>query len=103
MRKKSQTILITLLCIACFGAGISAQKSRACGENPQVSALFICISAQKHHDARYGQRDDEEHIFWAEYRTGAGKNYKKPKIHDENIVLVAQRPVKEMRKLKLFR
>lgn len=23
MRKKSQTILITLLCIACFGAGIS--------------------------------------------------------------------------------
>ena len=28
------------------------QKSRACGENPQVSALFICISAQKHHDAR---------------------------------------------------
>ena len=79
------------------------QKSRACGENPQVSALFICISAQKHHDARYGQRDDEEHIFWAEYRTGAGKNYKKPKIHDENIVLVAQRPVKEMRKLKLFR
>ena len=43
------------------------------------------------------------HIFWAEYSTGAGKNYKKPEIHDENIVLVAQRPVKEMRKLKLFR
>ena len=41
--------------------------------------------------------------FWAEYSTGAGKNYKKPEIHDENIVLVAQRPVKEMRKLKLFR
>lgn len=41
--------------------------------------------------------------FRAEYRTGAGKNYKKPEIHDENIVLVAQRPVKEMRKLKLFR
>ena len=39
----------------------------------------------------------------AEYSTGAGKNYKKPEIHDENIVLVAQRPVKEMRKLKLFR
>lgn len=41
--------------------------------------------------------------FWAEYGTRAGKNYKKPEIHDENIVLVAQRPVKEMRKLKLFR
>lgn len=41
--------------------------------------------------------------FWAEYGTGAGKNYKKPEIHDENIVLVAQRPVKEMKKLKLFR
>lgn len=42
-------------------------------------------------------------IFWAEYSTGAGKNDQKPEIHDENIVLVAQRPVKEMRKLKLFR
>lgn len=41
--------------------------------------------------------------FRAEYSTEAGKNYKKPEIHDENIVLVAQRPVKEMRKLKLFR
>lgn len=41
--------------------------------------------------------------FRAEYSTRAGKNYKKPEIHDENIVLVAQRPVKEMRKLKLFR
>jgi hypothetical protein len=41
--------------------------------------------------------------FRAEYGTEAGKNYKKPEIHDENIVLVAQRPVKEMRKLKLFR
>lgn len=41
--------------------------------------------------------------FWAEYGTEAGKNYKKPEIHDENIVLVAQRLVKEMRKLKLFR
>lgn len=28
--------------------------------------------------------------FRAEYGTGAGKNYKKPEIHDENIVLVAQ-------------
>jgi hypothetical protein len=34
---------------------------------------------------------------------GRGKSYKKPEIHDENIVLVAQRPVKEIRKLKLFR
>lgn len=34
---------------------------------------------------------------------GQGKSYKKPEIHDENIVLVAKRPVKEMRKLKLFR
>ena len=34
---------------------------------------------------------------------GRGKSYKKPEIHDENIVLVAKRPVKEMRKLKLFR
>jgi hypothetical protein len=34
---------------------------------------------------------------------GRGKGYKKPEIHDENIVLVEQRPVKEMRKLKLFR
>lgn len=41
--------------------------------------------------------------FRAEYSTGAGKNYKKPEIYDENIVLVVQRPVKEMRKLKLFR
>lgn len=41
--------------------------------------------------------------FRAEYGTGAGKNYKKPEINDENIVLVAQRPVKEMKKLKLFR
>lgn len=41
--------------------------------------------------------------FRAEYGTRAGKNYKKPEINDENIVLVAKRPVKEMRKLKLFR
>ena len=29
------------------------QKSRACGENPQVSALFVMdLSAGQHHDAR---------------------------------------------------
>ena len=29
------------------------QKSRACGENPQVSALFVMdLSARQHHDAR---------------------------------------------------
>jgi hypothetical protein len=61
------------------------------------------LSARQHHNARRSKRDDEEHIFWAEYGTGAGKSYKKPEIHDENIVLVAQRPVKEIRKLKLFR
>lgn len=32
---------------------VVTQKSRACGENPQVSALFVMdLSARQHHDAR---------------------------------------------------